>query len=168
MCIDSIWFGDIKIFWYTKLCMKTRKFCKFFLYDFLNPKCFNTSWPKCFDTSRSKCVDSSCKQYIYNRNIIIFCHTKLCIKTWYSSNSFWILSIFLVWFYGPKMFWDPTLYTTANIKSMEDEVLAVGEWIFLFVLFNWDSLHVRLNSHYEAWSYKKRSTKKITGYRKSV
>ena len=33
---------------------------------------------------------------------------------------------------------------------------------------NWDSLHARLNSHYEAWSYKKRSTKKITGYRKSV
>ena len=32
--------------------------------------------------------------------------------------------------------------------------------------FNWDSSHVRLNSHYEAWTYKKRSTKKITGYRK--
>ena len=25
---------------------------------------------------------------------------------------------------------------------------------------NWDSLHARLNSHYESWSYKKRSTKK--------
>ena len=37
-----------------------------------------------------------------------------------------------------------------------------------FSFFNWDSLHARLNSHYEAWSYKKRSTKKITGYRKSV
>ena len=34
--------------------------------------------------------------------------------------------------------------------------------------FNWDSPHARLNSHYEAWSYKKRSTKTITGYRKSV
>ena len=33
---------------------------------------------------------------------------------------------------------------------------------------NWDSLHARLNSHYEAWSYKQRNTKKITGYRKSV
>ena len=29
-----------------------------------------------------------------------------------------------------------------------------------FFFFNWDSLHARLNSHYEAWSYKKRSTKK--------
>ena len=35
-------------------------------------------------------------------------------------------------------------------------------------IYNWDSLSARLNSHYEAWSYKKRSTKKITGYRKSV
>ena len=39
--------------------------------------------------------------------------------------------------------------------------------VFQF-FFNWDSLHARLNSHYEAWSYKKRSKKKITGYRKSV
>ena len=34
--------------------------------------------------------------------------------------------------------------------------------------FNWKSPHKRLNSHYEAWSYKKKSTKKITGYRKYV
>ena len=33
-----------------------------------------------------------------------------------------------------------------------------------FLFFNWDSLHARLNSHYEALSYKKRSTKKVTGY----
>ena len=37
-----------------------------------------------------------------------------------------------------------------------------------FSFFNWDSLHARLNSHYETWSYKKESTKKITRYRKSV
>ena len=37
-----------------------------------------------------------------------------------------------------------------------------------FSFFNWESLHARLNSHYKAWSYKKKSTKKITGYRKSV
>ena len=53
-------------------------------------------------------------------------------------------------------------------------VLKNGELELSFILaeplflFNWDSLHARLNSHYEAWSYKKRSTKKITGYRKSV
>ena len=27
--------------------------------------------------------------------------------------------------------------------------------------FNWDSFHARLNSHYEAWSYKKKKHKKI-------
>ena len=37
-----------------------------------------------------------------------------------------------------------------------------------FLFFTWDSHHARLNSHYEAWNYKKESTKKITGYRKSV
>ena len=44
----------------------------------------------------------------------------------------------------------------------------INEFLFFF-FFNWDSLYARLNSHYEAWSYKKKkSTKKITGYRKSV
>ena len=37
-----------------------------------------------------------------------------------------------------------------------------------YIFFNWSSLQARLNSHYEAWSYKKKSTKKITGYRKFV
>ena len=39
--------------------------------------------------------------------------------------------------------------------------------LLMSFFFNWDSLHAKLNSHYEAWSYKKRSTKKIAGYRKS-
>ena len=45
----------------------------------------------------------------------------------------------------------------------------IQKWLLLLLLFffNWDSPHARLNSHYEAWSYKKRSTKN-TGYRKSV
>ena len=34
--------------------------------------------------------------------------------------------------------------------------------------FNWGSLHVRLNSHYKAWSYKKKEDKKINAYRKSL
>ena len=33
---------------------------------------------------------------------------------------------------------------------------------------NCDSLHARLNSHNEAWSYKKKKHKNITAYRKSV
>ena len=27
---------------------------------------------------------------------------------------------------------------------------------------NWDSLHARLNSHYQAWSYKEKKPKKVT------
>ena len=34
--------------------------------------------------------------------------------------------------------------------------------------FNWYSLHAGLNSHYEAWSYKKRKHKKVKAYRKSI
>ena len=37
-----------------------------------------------------------------------------------------------------------------------------------FIFLNWDSLHARLNSHYEAWSYKKKKHKKIRAHRKSV
>ena len=38
---------------------------------------------------------------------------------------------------------------------------------FFFILFfNWDSLHARLNSHYKAWSYKKKKHKKIKAFRK--
>ena len=35
-------------------------------------------------------------------------------------------------------------------------------------LKNWDSLYVRLNSYYEAWSYKKKKRKNIKAYRESV
>ena len=35
-------------------------------------------------------------------------------------------------------------------------------------LSNWDSLYVRLNSHYKAWSYKKRKDKKIKAYSESL
>ena len=33
---------------------------------------------------------------------------------------------------------------------------------------NWDSLHARLNNHYEAFSYKKKKHKKIKAYKKPV
>ena len=52
------------------------------------------------------------------------------------------------------------------IRKVRNPVPAMTYVDFFF--FIWDSLHARLNSHYEAWSYKKGSTKKITGYRKSV
>ena len=36
------------------------------------------------------------------------------------------------------------------------------------IFFNWDLLHAWVNSHYKAWSYKKKKHKKIKAYRKSV
>ena len=30
----------------------------------------------------------------------------------------------------------------------------------LFFFFNWNSLHARLNSHYKAWSFKKKDAQK--------
>ena len=38
----------------------------------------------------------------------------------------------------------------------------------IFFYFHRDSLHARLNSHYDAWSYKKKKHKKIRANRKSV
>ena len=40
--------------------------------------------------------------------------------------------------------------------------------LIFFLSLNWDLLHARLNSHYEAWSYKKKKNKKIKAFRKSV
>ena len=40
--------------------------------------------------------------------------------------------------------------------------------LFSRVFLNWDSLHARLNSYYEAWSYKKKKHKKIRAHRKSA
>ena len=39
---------------------------------------------------------------------------------------------------------------------------------YYYYFFNWDSLHAKLNSHYVAWSYKKKKHKKITAYKKYV
>ena len=38
--------------------------------------------------------------------------------------------------------------------------------VVLYLFFNWDSLHARLNSDYKAWKYKKKKHKKIKAYRK--
>ena len=39
--------------------------------------------------------------------------------------------------------------------------ISINILCFIFFFFNWDSFHARLNSHFEAWSYKKRSTKRL-------
>ena len=56
--------------------------------------------------------------------------------------------------------------------SKHKEILLASQFYFILFLFIYffdcDSLHARLNSHYKAWSYRKRSTKKIAGHTKSV
>ena len=53
-------------------------------------------------------------------------------------------------------------------KGHESTKKWISEKKILFFIFNWDSLHARLNSHYKAWSYKKKKHKKIKAYRKSL
>ena len=64
---------------------------------------------------------------ICNGNIGTFWHRKLCLKTWYTSKSLWILPIFLVWFFRPKPRWYPqhTCYledsTKERIKQLRED-----------------------------------------------
>ena len=60
--------------------------------------------------------------------------------------------------------WD--CYSTNNPSHKDHRKISNTDWFFLN--FNWDSLHARLNSHYEGWSYKKKKHKKIKAFRKSV
>ena len=63
------------------------------------------------------------------------------------------------------------LLGTENTKKLFTQDLKLETKIpskFFFFFFNCDSLHARLNSHYEAWGYRKKKHNKITAYRKSV
>ena len=63
--------------------------------------------------------------------------------------------------FGPSF--APTLKSLARRRNV------VSLSLFFFKKKkNWDSLHARLKSHYEARSYKKKKHKKITAYRKFV
>ena len=53
---------------------------------------------------------------------------------------------------------DTTLYSKCDPVTDLWQQLELASKLFFF---NWDSPHARLNSHYEAWSYKKRSTEKL-------
>ena len=54
------------------------------------------------------------------------------------------------------------------VKEINEMNYGLKEINAIEFFFNWDSPYPSLNSHYETWSYKKRSTKKIAGYRKSL
>ena len=57
--------------------------------------------------------------------------------------------------------------SSANMEFLENknrEITAREHLLSFF--FNWDFLHPRLNSHFKAWTYKKKRHKKIKAYRK--
>ena len=58
-------------------------------------------------------------------------------------------------------------HVSLSKKTFSKQLVIVffNESIFLK---NWDSLHARLTSHYEAYRYKKKKHKQITEDRKSV
>ena len=65
-------------------------------------------------------------------------------------------------------FYHQCFYTYETFEHFER---AYGLSILISLLklfFNWDLLHARLNSHYKAWSCKKKKQKKIKTYRKSL
>ena len=55
-----------------------------------------------------------------------------------------------------------------QIQIMQKNKTIVLNSANIYIFFNWYSLHARLSSHYEAWSYKKRKHKKVKAYRKSI
>ena len=79
------------------------------------------------------------------------------MSTSYKVNWFDIL-MFIYW---PQQF--ITCYLNIyyeNKLSFNNFFRLIGDIIQNF-FFNWDSLHARLNSHFEAWSYKKKKHKNI-------
>ena len=50
---------------------------------------------------------------------------------------------------------------TDESREGRNTCLWIYNYIYIFNIFNCDSLHARLNSHYKAWSYKKKKHKKI-------
>ena len=52
---------------------------------------------------------------IYNRNMGIFWDRKLSMKSWHNLESLWVMPIFLVWLFGPKLFWYHNSSTTFTI-----------------------------------------------------
>ena len=69
---------------------------------------------------------------------------------------------------GEEIWWDAEVVDIdLSSKNLENPISLYHTNEKEFFL-NWDLLHARLKSHYEAWSYKKKSTKKITEYRKSL
>ena len=54
------------------------------------------------------------------------------------------------------------------VDKIKKETMIIDVAITGDFLKNWNSLHAKLDSHYMAWSYKKKKHKKIKAYTKSL
>ena len=52
----------------------------------------------------------------------------------------------------------------SNVSSKPNLYILITVYKLHNFFLNWDSLHARPNSHYEAWSYKKKKQKKIRAH----
>ena len=58
----------------------------------------------------------------------------------------------------------PARGNSVSMYEIKHQFILCTLLVISICLFNWDSFHARLNSHYEAWSYKKKKHKKIEAY----
>ena len=73
--------------------------------------------------------------------------------------------------FSSKLDWGSYIISIAKTVSKKIGALIhsmkfLSPEVVLYLFFNWDSLHARLNSDYKAWKYKKKKHKKIKAYRK--
>ena len=67
-----------------------------------------------------------------------------------------------------SLFFFKILYCIFHISYIFIRQCFRSNWEVKTLFLNWDSLHVRLNSHNKEWSYKKKKHKKIKAYMKSL
>ena len=113
MHINSIEYGSIDAFWNTKVW-----YCSNIFMNFSYPVFWLQNVSILPDQDVSISADQNVSIHfvdnLYNVRIRVVWHRILYMKTWYSSKSFWILTIFLVCFWGPKF-----LDNMANFYEME-------------------------------------------------
>ena len=93
---------------------------------------------------------------------LLWAKSSLTFRQLYSVDALW--NVFLTW----------QEHTVKTFCYWETGLDAKGKLVRIFriliytLFFNWDLLHARLNSHYEALKYKKKKHKKIKAYKKDI
>ena len=92
-----------------------------------------------------------------------------CFYSWKVIFTSCLLLIIFLLFFCIMLLLTPKILENICLKATFETHTSLSFSLFSFNrFFYWDSLHARLNSHYEVWSYKKKKYKKIKEYRKSV